>query len=72
MDSQNITGNGYVQRDYCAGYRLEFRQDENPATNLIAGHLTTHTYMAPYIPAEYIENIREYDVAALEAALGGE
>ena len=30
-----------------------------------------HTYLAPYIPAEYIENIREYDTKALEAALTG-
>lgn len=72
VDSQNIVGNGYVQRDYCAGYKVVFLAAENPATNLIAGHLTVHTYLAPYIPAEYIENIREYDVAALEAALGGE
>ena len=69
VDSQNIVGNGYVKRDYCAGYRLEFLESENPATNLLNGHLTVHTYMAPYIPAEYIENIREYDVDALTAAL---
>ena len=69
VDSQNIVGNGYVKRDYCAGYRLEFLESENPATNLINGHLTVHTFMAPYIPAEYIENIREYDVEALTAAL---
>ena len=72
VDSQNIVGNGYVARDYCAGYRLEFVSEENPVTNLLNGHLTTHTYMAPYIPAEFIENIREYDVAALEASFGGE
>ena len=72
VDSQNIIGNGYVARDYCAGYRVEFRSDENPVTNLLAGHLTVHTYLAPYIPAEYIENIREYDVDALESAIGGE
>ena len=46
--------------------------DENPVTNLLDGHLTTHTYLAPYIPAEYIENVREYDVAALKSAIGGE
>ena len=72
VDAQNIVGNGYVAREYCAGYRLEFRSDENPVTNLLNGHLTVHTFMAPYIPAEFIENIREYDVAALEAAMGGE
>lgn len=72
VDSQNIVGNGYVARDYCAGYRLEFRSEENPVTNLLDGHLTVHTFMAPYIPAEFIENIREYDVTALQAAMGGE
>ena len=71
VDSQNIIGNGYVARDYCAGYRVEFRSDENPVTNLLNGHLTVHTFLAPYIPAEYIENIREYDVDALQAAFGG-
>lgn len=72
VDSQNIVGNGYVARDYCAGYRVAFNSDENPVTNLLAGHLTVHTYLAPYIPAEFIENIREYDVTALQAAMGGE
>ena len=61
----------YVARDYCAGYRIEFRDDENPITDLLDGKLTTHTYLAPYIPAEKIVNIREYDTAALEAALTG-
>lgn len=72
VDSQNITGNGYVARDYCAGYKTEFLEDENPVTELLAGHLTTHTYLAPYVPSEFIENRREYDVSALEAAMGGE
>ena len=71
VDSQNIIGNGYVARDYCAGYRVEFRDDENPVTDLLNGKLTVHTYLAPYIPAECIENIREYDVTALENAMGG-
>lgn len=72
VDSQNIIGNGYVARDYCAGYRVEFREEENPVTNLLDGHLTVHTNLAPYTPAEFIENIREYDVTALQNAVGGE
>lgn len=71
VDSQNIIGNGYVARDYCAGYKMEFLAEDNPTTELLAGHLTVRTKLAPYIPAEYIENIREYDTAALTAALGG-
>lgn len=71
VDSQNIIGNGYVAREYCAGYRVEFREEENPVTSLLDGHLTVHTFLAPYIPAEQIENIREYDTDALKAALSG-
>lgn len=71
VDSQNITGNGYVARGYCAGYRTVFNTDENPITELLNGHITVHTYLAPYVPAEFIENIREYDVSALQAAFGG-
>lgn len=65
VDSTNITGSGYVARGYCAGYNMKFLEDENPTTELLAGHLTVHTYMAPFVPTEYIHNIREYDIDAL-------
>ena len=60
-----------MARDYCAGYRVEFRADENHVPALLNGKLAVHPYLAPYIPAECIENIREYDVTALENAMGG-
>lgn len=72
VDSQNIIGNGYVAKEYCAGYKMAFLASENPATDLLNGIMRVHTYMAPYIPAEVIENTREYDTTALETALGGE
>ena len=34
VDSQNIIGNGYVARDYCAGYKMEFLAEDNPTTEL--------------------------------------
>lgn len=71
VDSQNIIGNGYVARDYCAGYKTEYLATDNPTTELLNGHLTVRTKLAPYIPSEFIENIREYDTDALTAALGG-
>lgn len=71
VDAQNVIGNGYVARDYCAGYRVEFRSDENSIEQLLAGQITLHTMFAPYVPAECIENIREYDVSALESVMGG-
>lgn len=72
VDSQNIVGNGYVNKEYCAGYHMEFRQEENQMTDLLNGRLQMHTMMAPFIPSEVILNMREYDTTALETALGGE
>ena len=72
VDSKNMTGNGYVAKDYMAAYKCTFLDSENTETDIISGHLTTHTYLAPYVPAQYIENIDEFDVEALNAALKGE
>jgi len=71
VDSQNIIGNGFVARGYCGSYRMEFREDENPVTELLNGILTVHTMFSPFPPAEVIKNIREYDVNGLLAAMTG-
>lgn len=69
VDSTNIAGNGYVARGYCAGYRIDYKENENPSTDILNGKITFHQYLAPYTPAEDIENIIEFDTAALAAAL---
>ena len=69
VDSANIAGNGYVARGYCAAYRVEYSEEENPTTDIINGKMTFHQYLAPYTPAEDIEDILEFDTDALTAAL---
>jgi len=69
VDSANIAGNGYVARGYCATYRVEYLADENPTTDILNGKITFHQYLAPYTPAEDIEDILEFDTDALTAAL---
>lgn len=69
VDSANIAGNGYVARGYCAAYRVEYLEEENPATDILNGKITFHLYLAPYTPAEDIEAILEFDTDALVAAL---
>lgn len=71
VDSQNIKGNGYVAKDYVAGYKCAFKAEDNLLTDLLNGWLRVRTFLAPYVPNEYIENINEYDTAALQAALTG-
>ncbi|MBQ3076795.1 MAG: phage tail sheath family protein [Clostridia bacterium] len=69
VDSENIRGNSFVARSICAGYEITFPADENPATDLLNGKLTFHQKLAPYPPAEVIENVLEFDPDALAAAL---
>ena len=69
VDSANIAGNGYVARGYCAAYRVEYLEAENPAADVLNGRITFHQYLAPYTPAEDIESILEFDIDALTAAV---
>lgn len=70
-DTENIIGNGYVARGFCAGDRIEFNMDENSATDILNGTITFHHYLAPYTPAHVIKDTFEFDVNALMTKLGG-
>lgn len=72
VDSENITGNSFVARGYCAGYRLEYLPEENTVLELLDGTVSFHMYLAPYVPAEVIKCTLEFDTVALSEALGGE
>lgn len=71
VDSENITGNGFVNSGDCAGYRVEFSEAENPTTAILNGTIVFHIYLAPYTPAEDIEFVLEFDPTAIESALNG-
>lgn len=64
-------GNSYVSQGKCAGARIEFSEDENPVTDILNGKIQFHQYLAPYVPAEDILNILEFDPDMLSAALNG-
>lgn len=69
VDSENVRGNGFVGRGVCARYEIEYREDENPTTDLMNGKITFHQYITPYTPAENIQDIIEFDPNALAGAL---
>ena len=71
VDSENIRGNSFVARGICARYEIFFREEENPTTDLINGKITFHQYITPFVPAEDIENIIEFDPYALSSAISG-
>lgn len=66
MDSENIRLNGLAAQGCILGGRVEFRDDENPVTNLMDGIIKFHTYITPCAPAREIENVLEYDPAYFE------
>lgn len=69
VDSENIRGNSFVARDICARYEIVYIPDENPVTDLIDGKITFHQYITPFVPAEKITNIIEFDPNALQEKL---
>lgn len=71
VDTENIRGGAYVAQGKCAAAYIEFNAEENAVTDLINGKLTFHQHLAPYVPAEDILNILEFDPDALSAALTG-
>lgn len=71
VDSENIRGNSFQARGYCAGAKISFLSAENPITDILNGTIRFHQYLAPYTPAEYIENTLEFDPSMIESALTG-
>ena len=65
----NAGMNALVADGHLAGGEIVFSQKENPIESLLNGHIVFHTRYADFIPAEYIENVFEYDINMLEAAL---
>lgn len=69
IDSTNIWLNGLYAEEKLLGGRVEFLDDENPTTSLMAGQMTFHVYITPPSPAQEIEFALEYDVDYVSAAL---
>ncbi len=71
VDSENIRTGAYAP-EYWAGASMEYRKDDNPTTDILAGKMTFRQHIAPYTPAQEINNVLSYDTDMLAAALGGE
>lgn len=67
VDSANIWLNGLAARGFILGGRVEFRSDENPATDLMDGIIRLHVYVTPPSPAREIDFIVEYDPQYLQS-----
>lgn len=73
VDSENIRCSAYTP-DVWAGAEIQYLESDNPVTDLLAGKVTFRQRIAPYTPAQEIDNILSYDTSALTeamAAVGG-
>lgn len=69
-DSVNIWLNGLTARGFLLGGRVEFREDENPSTDLIDGIFRLHVYLTPPSPNREIDFILEFDPSYLQSLFG--
>lgn len=70
VDSENIRCGAFVP-DHWAGASIEYLEADNPETDILAGRVTFRQHIAPYTPAETINNILSYDTGSIKAALLG-
>lgn len=70
VDSENIRCAAYAP-DHWAGASIQYLEADNPVTSILAGEMTFRQSIAPYTPAETINNILSYDTAMLQTALTG-
>lgn len=66
VQSLNIWLNGLTADEVILGGRIEFLEEENPVTDLMAGIAHFHIYMTPPSPAKELDYVLEYDVSYLE------
>ena len=71
VDTENIRCAAYAP-DKWAGAKIEYRTEDNPVTDILAGKMTFRQMIAPYTPAQEIVDILSYDTDLLARVLGGE
>ncbi len=65
----NLWLNGLKTEGKLLGGKIEFLDEENPVTSLVAGVMVFHIYLTPPSPAKEIEFVLEYDPDNLTFAM---
>jgi len=70
VDSENIRCAAYTP-DVWAGAEIQYLRSDNPITDVLAGKIVFRQKIAPYTPAQEIDNILSYDTSMLANSLAG-
>lgn len=71
LQSVNNWLNSLVAEERIVGGRVEFREEENSTTALMAGHAKFHIYITPPSPLCLLEFVLEYDTSYLSNLMAG-
>lgn len=71
LQSINNWLNSLVAEERIIGGRVEFREEENSTTALMAGHAKFHIYITPPSPLCLLEFVLEYDTSYLSNLMAG-
>jgi len=71
LQSINNWLNSLVAEERIIGGRVEFREEENSTTALMAGHAKFHIYITPSSPLCLLEFVLEYDTSYLSNLIAG-
>lgn len=63
--------NSLTAEERILGGRVEFKEEENSKTALMAGHAKFHIYLAPPSPLSLLEYVLEYDASYLSSLMAG-
>ncbi|WP_163538304.1 phage tail sheath family protein [Gracilibacillus sp. YIM 98692] len=61
VDSENIRANGFQARGQIAGAHIEFREQDNPTSQIMDGKIQFIQKIGFLTPAKEIENVLEFD-----------
>lgn len=70
VDSENIRCSAYAPQHW-AGASIEYLEEDNPTTSILAGTIKVRQHIAPYTPAQTINNVINYDIDLLTTAFTG-
>lgn len=70
IDSANIWLNGLTNKGVLLGARVEFRDEDNPSTDLMDGKMVFRIYFTPPSPGEDILFMQELDVSYFSTLFG--
>ena len=70
VDSENIRCAAFTP-DQWAGAEIQYLPSDNPVADLLAGKIVFRQKIAPYTPAQEIDNLLSYDVSLITNALAG-